>query len=285
MNTFDFFNINEKVIIKPLDKTKEYEYSCLVKDVHTNSIILEILNENTRSCQIPSGTKVLISGEGSNFKFDFPAKIVEHLLPSILKLEKIESRAHLRMDVMVLLHYRKLTLKEYEDIERIYIRDDKDGWFSQSFFIKPFLEDMAKEEEVGNVDRFIINSLIDINLKLNLIYNILSSEEDSSIFKQKPIEVNISESGIGFITKDRIKKGEILELKMLLPVFPLAIIKVWGKVVRTTALSPDSYRVGIQYINIKEEDQDKIVHYIFKKQREFLRNKRVLIGQAFNEKI
>ncbi|KPJ60749.1 MAG: hypothetical protein AMJ42_01365 [Deltaproteobacteria bacterium DG_8] len=278
MNTFDFFNVNEKVIIKPLDTANEYEYSCSVKDIHDNSITLEITNEDTRTCQIPSGTKVLISGEGSNFKFDIPARIVEHLLPSILKLEKIGLRTHLRMNVMVLLQYRKLTLKEYEDIKRMYISDDKDEWFSQSFFIKPFMEDMAKEEEVGNVDRFIINSLIDINLKLNLIYNMLSSEEGTSIFRQKPIEVNISESGIGFITKERIKKGDIIELKMLLPVFPLAIIKVWGKVVRTTTLSKGSYRVGVQYINIKEEDQDKIVHYIFKKQRELLRNKRVLAG-------
>jgi len=275
MNTFNFFNVNEKVTMKPLDTEKEYEYSCSVKDIHDNSLTLEICNDDGKTCQISSGTKVLLSGEGSNFKFDIPARIVEHSLPSILKLEKIGLRAHLRMNVMVLLQYRKLTPKEYEDIEKIYISNDKEDWFSQSFFIKPFMEDTAKEEEVGNVDRFIINALIDINLKLNLIHNMLSSEDETSIFRQKPVEVNISESGIGFITKEKVRKGEILELKILLPVFPLAIIKVWGKVVRKTSLSKGGYRIGIQYINIKEEDQDKIVHYIFKKQRELLRNKRV----------
>lgn len=275
MDTFNFFNVNEKVTMKLLDTEKEYEYPCLVKDIHDNSLTLEMCNKDSRTSRISSGTKVVISGEGSNFKFDIPARVVKHLLPSVLKLEKIGLRAHLRMNVMVLLQYRKLTPKEYENIERIYISDDKDEWFSQSFFIKPFMEDIAKEEEVGNVDRFIINALIDINLKLNLIHNMLSSEEETSIFRQKPVEVNISESGIGFIAKEKVKKGEILELKMLLPIFPLAIIKVWGKVVRTTPLSKDSHRIGVQYINIKEEDQDKIVHYIFKKQRELLRSKNV----------
>jgi len=278
MSTFNFFNVNENITMKLLDKKKEYEYPCLVEDIHDDLLTLKMCKEESKTSQISTGTKVLISGEGSNFKFDVPARIVEHLLPSIVKLEKIGLRAHLRMNVMVLLQYRKLTPKEYEDIKRLYISDDQEECFSQTFFIKPFMEDLAKEEEVGNIDRFIINALIDINLKLNLLHSILSSEEETSIFRQKPVEVNISESGIGFITKEKVKKGEILELKMLLPVFPLAIIKVWGKVVRTTPWLKGSYRVGIQYINIKEEDQDKIVHYIFKKQRELLRYKKDLIG-------
>jgi c-di-GMP-binding flagellar brake protein YcgR len=277
MSTFNFFNVNEKVIMKLLDPEKEYEYSCSVKDIHDNSLTLKICNEDNKACQISLGTKVIISGEGSNFNFDIPAKIVEHSSPSTLKLKKIGLRAHLRMNVMILLKYRKLTTKEYGNIEKIYTSDDKEEWFSQSFFIKPFMEDVVKEEETGNIDRFIINALIDINLKLNLIHNMLSSEEETSIFKQKPMEVNISESGVGFNTKEKVRKGTILELKILLPIFPIAIIKAWGKVVRSTPLPEGGWIVGVQYIDIKEEDQDKIVHYIFKKQRELLRNKKSLM--------
>jgi len=183
-------------------------------------------------------------------------------------------RAHLRMDVMILLQYRKLTAKEYEEIEKTDFNNDEDKPFPQSFSLQPFIEDKEKEDEAGNIDPFIINALIDINLKLNLILTMLSGEKETSIFTQRPREVNLSEGGIGFTTDEKVEKGEILELKMLLPVFPIAIIKLWGKVVRTDPLPEGGYRVGVCYVNVKEEDQEKIVHYIFKKQREFLRDKK-----------
>ena len=111
MNTFDFFNIDERVSIKFLDAEKECEYFCLVKNIQDNSIVLEICDRDRKTSHFSSGTKLLTSGEGSNFNFDIPAKIVELLPPSTLKLEKVGLRAHLRMNVVVLLQYRKLTPK------------------------------------------------------------------------------------------------------------------------------------------------------------------------------
>ena len=183
------------------------------------------------------------------------------------------ARAHLRMDVMILMQHKKLTTKEYEAIAQgAHNLVDKDLSI-QSFTLQPFMEDTEKEEETKTIDPFIINSLIDINLKLNLILTMLTSKRGPSIFTQKPIEVNLSEGGIGFTTNDKIERGDILELKILLPVFPIALIRTWGEVVRSTPLSGSSKRIGVKYINIKEEDQDKIVHYLFKRERERLRNK------------
>ena len=101
----------------------------------------------------------------------------------------------------------------------------------------------------------------------------LSGEKETSIFTKEPTEVNLSEGGIGFTIKEKVKVGETLELKMMLSAFPIAIIRVWGKVVRVNP-QENGYNVGIQYTKIKEEDQNIIVHYIFKKQRELLRRKR-----------
>ena len=185
------------------------------------------------------------------------------------------ARAHLRMDVMVLLQHRKLTTEEYGDIGEVNLHEGGEELSTQSFSLQPFMEDKEREEEEGNIDPFILNALIDINLKLNLIFTMLAAEGETSIFAQKPIEVNLSEGGIGFIIGEQVKKGDILELKILLPIFPIAIIRAWGRVVRSTPLSKDNHSVGVEYIKVKEEDQDKIVHYLFKKQRESLRNQKV----------
>ena len=192
--------------------------------------------------------------------------------------EKPNSRAHLRMDVAILLQHRKLTPAECDDIETIMSNNEETDLSPLSFSLRPFMDGEGKEEEMGNIDPFILNALIDINLKLNLIISTMSSGEKKNILTRMPIEVNLSEGGIGFVTTEEVCDGDMLEVEMILPVFPIAVIKAIGKAVRVTPLQQGGYNIGLQYINIKDEDRDKIVHYLFKKQREWLRVNKVKAG-------
>jgi hypothetical protein len=192
--------------------------------------------------------------------------------------DKANTRAHVRMDVVILLQYRKLTPEECEDLDTITKNEDKDDLSPLSFSLRPFMEGEDREEELGNIDPFILNSLIDINLKLNLIISTISSGGKKNIFNRVPIEANLSEGGLGFTTMEEISERDICALEMMLPVFPIAIIKTLGKVVRIKHLPEGGASIGLQFINIKEEDRDKIVHYIFKKQREWLRTNKVKSG-------
>ena len=181
-------------------------------------------------------------------------------------------RAHMRMDVTILLQYRKLTLQEYEDIlENNFACGEESS--SESFSLQPFMEEKEKEKAAEHVDPFVINSLIDINTKLSLVLSMLSREE-TCIFTQQPMEANLSEGGIGFAMKEEVEEGQFLEMEILMPSFPTAVMKVWGKVVRTNPLPEGGYRVGVEYTHIEEDDQDRIVRYLFKKQREILRCKK-----------
>jgi hypothetical protein len=183
-------------------------------------------------------------------------------------------RGHLRQDVTVLLQYGKVTGEEDKAFSsKEHNRVDRDQPF-QTFTLQPFMEDAAQEGETHRIDPFIINNLIDINLKLNLILTMISSNREPSIFDQRPMEVNLSGGGIAFVTSEKFEKGDILELKILLPVFPITFISTRGEVVRSTALSGNNRKTGVKFIDIKEENQDTIVHYIFKKERESLRNKK-----------
>lgn len=182
-------------------------------------------------------------------------------------------RAHMRMDVTILLQYRKLTPQQYEDMEEKDF-SSCDEASSESFSLHPFMEEKEKEKVAEHVDPFVINSLIDINTKLSLVLSMLSHEEHC-IFTQQPTEANLSEGGIGFTMNEEVEKGQLLEMEILMPSFPTAVMKVWGKVVRTSPLPDGGNRVGVEYTHIKEEDQDRIVHFLFKKQREILRCKKV----------
>ena len=192
--------------------------------------------------------------------------------------EQNNSRAHLRMNVAILLQHRKLTPAECEDIETLISSKEETDLSPLSFSLRPFMDGEGKEEEIGNIDPFILNALIDINLKLNLILSTMSSGEKKNILTRMPVEVNLSEGGIGFITTEEVCDGDLLEVEMILPVFPIAVIKAIGKAVRVTPLQQGGNNIGVQYINIQDEDRDKIVHYLFKKQREWLRVNKVKAG-------
>ncbi len=183
-------------------------------------------------------------------------------------------RAHLRMDVTIMLQYKKLTMQEYEEIEKRNFIDEEES-SSKSFSLKPFMEEKEKEEVAENVDPFVLKSLTDINTKISLVLSMLSREGETCIFTQHPTKASLSEGGIGFTMKEEVKKGAFLEMEILMPIFPTVIIKVWGRVIRIKLLPEGGYRVGVHYTHIKEEDQNSIVHYLFKRQRELLRTKKI----------
>ncbi len=193
--------------------------------------------------------------------------------------EILNTRAHLRMDVIILMQFRKLLPPECEDIEKIMGEDERNDFSPLAFSLRPFMEGEGREEELGHIDPFILNALIDINIKINLIISIISSGGQKNIFNSTPVEANLSEGGIGFTTTEDVSEGDVLEIKMILPAFPIAIIKTVGRVVRVDSLPEgQGHTVGIQFENIKEEDQEKIVRYLFKKQREWLRIKKTKTG-------
>jgi hypothetical protein len=189
------------------------------------------------------------------------------------------ARAHLRMDVVIPMQYKKISQQEFEQLEGGFSNDFPKEASALSLSLQPFLEGEGREEDINHIDPFVLNALIDINIKLNLIISLFSSGGEENIFNRMPSKVNLSEGGIAFAAQEEIQEGDIIALEMLLPIFPLAIIKALGKAVRVNKLPNGSCTVGTQYLAIKDEDRDKIVHYLFKRQRERLRGKKVSTGK------
>lgn len=86
---------------------------------------------------------------------------------------------------------------------------------------------------------------------------------------------DIGGGGIAIIEKQVIPINTILNLNIHLPEGNL---EIKGKVVRWGEIDTSSttkYWMGIEFINILERERQKIIHYIFKRQRE-LRNRGLL---------
>ena len=121
-------------------------------------------------------------------------------------------------------------------------------------------------------DRILTEWLKMLNDKLDAILMLLTFHREG--FSSLPYRsVNISGGGMSFMWNQPYPKGSILELKMLLPIFPPVAMYVYGDVV-SLEQKGDEWLVAVKFVNIEEEIRDEIVKFVFKKQRELLREKR-----------
>lgn len=95
--------------------------------------------------------------------------------------------------------------------------------------------------------------------------------------------VNISASGIAFNCEETLQKGDYLEIKMLL-VSSMAVIVTYGRVIycKTSQANDSRYPhfVGVDFINIKDEDREMLIKYVVKKQLQQIRDKKQLTNKS-----
>ena|SRR5208282_4087288 len=111
-----------------------------------------------------------------------------------------------------------------------------------------------------------------LNSKLDAIINKLSSEREG--FGALPLaHVNISGGGLGFFSKDKYNAGDIIEAKLLLPMMPPVALFVYCEVVKVDHTAK-GYMTATKFVAMSEEITDEIVKFVFKRQREILREQR-----------
>lgn len=111
-----------------------------------------------------------------------------------------------------------------------------------------------------------------LNTKLDTIINLLTFQRDG--FCSLPFSrVNISGGGMSFSSRENYKTGDILEFKIMLPMLPPVALYIYGEVV-TVEKQIENYHVAVKFIAMDDEIRDEIVKFVFKTQREILREKR-----------
>jgi hypothetical protein len=90
-------------------------------------------------------------------------------------------------------------------------------------------------------------------------------------------KVNISATGIAFNCEEALQKGDYLEIKILLTSC-MRVIVTYGRVVHCqNSPSNDShypYFVGVNFIDMKEEDREMLIKYVVKEQLQQIRDKK-----------
>jgi hypothetical protein len=112
-----------------------------------------------------------------------------------------------------------------------------------------------------------------LELKLNYLITMQIANDDDDEYDQR--FVSLSATGIGFLTQEKCKKGDWLKIKLKLPLFPPLKLELLGEVVSAVSErgKQSGTRIGASLVYRCEQEEDAIIKYLFKRQRERIRAK------------
>lgn len=189
-----------------------------------------------------------------------------------------DRRGFFRIDDEVSLFYKKIDEKQV--VEPHHVSDNILTSCSLSTALEMVSQDSAlllhrlekNQPEVADYLR-LLDTKIDLIAQAVMMQGFQVKENDTR-------NVNVSATGIAFNCEELLKAGDHLEIKMML-ISSMAVIVTYGRVVYCNkGQSNDSqypYFVGVDFINMKDEDREMLIKYVVKKQLQQIRDKKQVI--------
>jgi hypothetical protein len=132
----------------------------------------------------------------------------------------------------------------------------------------------GSEQDLPRWAKRIAEHLLRIDEKLDRILEKLRCERSEVSPAIDATIIDISGSGIGLVIPEPLETGQLLQISMSLPGFPLNSFQAYGKVVR---LSPRKgkdkglFNAAVKLLYISEADQEQLIAYSFSAQRKAIR--------------
>ncbi len=131
-------------------------------------------------------------------------------------------------------------------------------------------DELTPDESINPV---LWKMLVDIQTKLSLILERLNPDSES-LLNIESTYVNMSAAGICFEMNEKVEKGDLLEIKMLLPLYPPVGIVTYGRVIRTVETGRGQYKIAVSLGDIEDEIKEEIIQYTLNRQRDIMKRQR-----------
>jgi hypothetical protein len=118
-----------------------------------------------------------------------------------------------------------------------------------------------------------------LDRKLDVILDLLRKPDGGEAYTRRCVDLVISGSGLKFMSDVFLKEGAYVEFKVVLPVSPHPKVTALCQVQRTENREVNQnpgWEIALKFLTINEEDRDLLINYIFRKEREQIRQKKEL---------
>ena len=183
-----------------------------------------------------------------------------------------ERRSFVRGDFSFKVKYRIMTREEYKTMKG---SDNQllppDGALGLDIIDS----DRVGQESPSNA--YMTDFLLQMDEKLDKILALLSNGEPDKGLLSQGLGVNISGAGISMRADKPVESGTIVQTNFVLSKNPMVFIKVFGEVERITPVKEEGvtrYEIGIRFLDISPEDRERIITFVFQRQRKAIRNRK-----------
>jgi hypothetical protein len=183
-----------------------------------------------------------------------------------------EGRTYVRGKFPFQVRFRIILAEEYEAVRRTGKRYQS----SHKKMLTIDGVDADKNDRETSLDSGLVEFLLYMDEKVDHIIAMLSKHEARGVFYEGR-GLDISGAGMKLEVDDRIQSGQIIHAHFILSRFPLVVIDVFGEVVRVVPIDREGkkrYQLGIRFADISESDREKVIAYVFRRQREAIRGRK-----------
>jgi hypothetical protein len=181
----------------------------------------------------------------------------------------IERRSYVRGNFSFKIKFRTMTSDEYEE----FVRSNET--ISPHFQIDAGIDITDKKTDADTaIDPSLVNYLALINEKLDLILELLEKDNKIDVIFKQGIGMNISGSGMNIMVDRPLETGQIIHSRFYLSKIPLVFMEIFGEVVHSTKVDECGktlYSLGIKFLDLSVNDQERIIASVFQRQRKVLR--------------
>ena len=244
--------------------TLDIGFICDNKAISTKGHVKDSLDEiitiefelDDKAIRPPVGTDIYV------LKNSICYNVIESKNFPEVKATKVHQRKHIRVDNILKVDYKKISKEHYAKYKNKPIVIYK-NIFGESF----------KVPEIEEVNLKLLYELIyQTNLKLDLVLNILEDRNSEKYAVSENENVNISGAGLRFVADRAFSLGDIIALRIFLPLATRTQINVLGEVKKVIESDKKGkYFIAVKFVELSEDDREIIIKYVFKRQREILR--------------
>lgn len=184
-----------------------------------------------------------------------------------------ERRSYVRGEFPFKVRYTLLTPDEYqkltETINHIPYTEETIG---------SEIADKNTRDAEMSLNPYLIDFLLKIDEKLDLILSRLSPEDTETHYLAKQgMGTNISGAGMNMVISEPAQPGQIIHTGFVLSKAPLVYLDLFGEILWVTPSADNdgkAFNLGIEFLDLKPADQERIIACVFQRQRKSLRQRK-----------
>ncbi len=183
---------------------------------------------------------------------------------------KKEKRKYLRAETSLVVKFSPISQEEFKRMKSLYVTSRASS----------MVESQLYEGALDHCTRTVLEAIVRLEQKIDRLSSLLFSGEFHK-YKYTGEVVNISGGGLRLVSPVNLPKGSYLDMCIFFPpafnnpFFVIGEVRKRKAIIEGKQSDGSQYHLGVKFVAIDEKDREAIIRYIFRTERQKLREARL----------